>query len=114
MLQALSGVSSNPSLPAQGIVLKMAKTQILAEYAGRHIEWKAWLIDVMLFVTIYLSVNKQKVDVKHYRNNNRSSSSCSNKFPFFSRSTISFCFLFFVICTGAQYLTAALERSYVL
>lgn len=114
MLQALSGVSSNPSLPAQGIFLIMAKTQILAEYAGRRIEWKALLIDVMLFVTIYLSVNKQKVDVKHYRNNNRSSSSCSNKFPFFSLSTISICFLFFVICTGAQYLTTALERSYVL
>lgn len=105
MLQALSGVSSNPSLPAQGIFLIMAKTQILAEYAGRRIEWKALLIDVMLFVTIYLSVNKQKVDEKHYRNNNRSSSSCSNKFPFK---------LFFVICTGAQYLTTALERSYVL
>lgn len=48
MLQALSGVSSNPSLPAQGIFLIMAKTQILAEYAGRHIEWKALLIDVCL------------------------------------------------------------------
>lgn len=44
MLQALSGVSSNPSLPAQGIFLIMANTQILAEHAGRHIEWKALLI----------------------------------------------------------------------
>lgn len=51
MLQALSRVSNNPSLPALGIFLIMAKTQILA--AVLDYTQNAQQSDVMPFVTIY-------------------------------------------------------------